>query len=172
MAYFTPRLRGVQGFNLTDEVAVDARQSSEILFLGQHLGFECLQARSQRRATLPDLLRPDQPECRILRESAGVVNILIAGHAAVDGLAEQIGQGKLRILAAPRIGQMLGDETAQTQPFIQFAHQNESAIRSDASSLEIDLQRSVERELKWPILFLTHWVLASSASSSCWNPHE
>jgi hypothetical protein len=34
----------------------------------------------------------------------------------------------LRILAAPRIAQMLGDEIAQTQPLIQLAHQNDAAI--------------------------------------------
>ena len=37
---------------------------------------------------------------------------------------------------------------------------------------EIQLQRGVERKLKRLILFLTHWVLTSSASSSRWNPHE
>jgi len=61
---------------------------------------------------------------------------------------------------------VLGDEFAQAQTFVQFADQNETAVRSDARSLKIDLQRSVERELEWLILFLTHWVLASDVSSS------
>jgi len=37
----------------------------------------------------------------------------------------------LGVLAAPRIAQMLGDEIAQTQSFIQLAQQNEAAIRGD-----------------------------------------
>ena len=31
-------------------------------------------------------------------------------------------------------------------------------------NLKIDLQRSVERELEWLILFLSHWVLTSGKS--------
>jgi hypothetical protein len=61
---------------------------------------------------------------------------------------------------------VLGDEFAEAQTFIQFAHQDEAAIRRDARPLEIDLQRSVERELKWLLFSLTHWVLTSRASSS------
>ena len=38
----------------------------EILFLGQHLVFERLQAGGGRHATIPDFLRANQPERRIL----------------------------------------------------------------------------------------------------------
>jgi hypothetical protein len=43
-------------------------------------------------------------------------------HAAVHGLPEQIDQWKLGVLAEPRITQMLGDEIAQAQSFIQLAY--------------------------------------------------
>jgi len=66
-----------------------------------------------------------------LRKPLGVIDILIARHAAVDGLAEQISQGKLSVLAAPRIAKMLGDEIAQTESFIQLSYQNEAAIGGD-----------------------------------------
>jgi len=81
-------LRRIERFYLADECAVDARQPGEILLLGQHLGFERLQAGGQRHATIPDLLRANQPERRILRQPLGVIDILIARHVAVDGLAE------------------------------------------------------------------------------------
>ena len=42
--------------------------------------------------------RTDQPEGRILREPLGIVDILIARHAAVDGLAQQVRQRKLGVL--------------------------------------------------------------------------
>jgi hypothetical protein len=38
--------------------------------------------------------------------------------------------------------------------------------------LEIDLQGSIERELKGLILFLTHRVWTSKEPQACWNPHE
>jgi hypothetical protein len=67
---------------------------------------------------------------------------------------------------------MLGDEFAEAETFVQLAHQDEAPIRRDTRSLEIDLQRSVERKLEWLIFPLTDWVLTSRASSSHWNPHE
>ena len=73
----------------------------EVLLLGQHLGLKRLQAGSQRRTTIPSLLRTDQPERRVLREPLGVVDILIARDAAVDGLPQQVRQRKLRVLPVP-----------------------------------------------------------------------
>ena len=101
-----------------------------------------------------------------MREPLSAVDILIARDAAVEGLAQQVRQREFGVLPAPRIAQMLGDEFAEAQTFVHLAHQNQATIRSDARSLEIDLQRSVERELKWPVLFLTHWLLTSGAASS------
>jgi hypothetical protein len=80
-----------------------------------------------------------------LCEPLGVVDILIGRDAAVDGLAEQIGERKLGVLPAPRITQVLGDQLAKAQPLIQFAHQNETTVRGDPRSLEIDLKGCVER---------------------------
>jgi hypothetical protein len=106
-----------------------------------------------------------QPERRILREPPGVVEILIACDAAVDGLAQQVRQRELRVLPLARVNQVLGNEIPEVLMFVQFAHQKEAAIRGDARSSEIDLEGSVERELEWPISFLTHWVRTSRAPS-------
>jgi hypothetical protein len=61
---------------------------------------------------------------------------------------------------------VLSDRFAEAQPLIQLANKNQAAAGGDPRSLEIDLQRSVERELEWSILFLTYWVFTSGASSS------
>jgi len=92
-------LRGIEGFRLGDKLSVDAGQAAEVLLLGQHFGLERLQAGGQRRATIPNLLGPDQPERRILREPLGVVDVLIACDAAVDRLAQQVRQWELRVLS-------------------------------------------------------------------------
>ena len=160
------------GFSLADEFAVDAGQALEVLLLGQHLGLKSLQAGSQRRTTIPSFLGTDQPEGRILRNSLGIVDILIAGDATVDGLAQKVRQRKLGVLPMPRVGQVLGDEIAEAQAFVQLADQNQAAVGGDPRSLEIHLQRGVEGKLKWPVLSLTHWVLTSGVSSLRSNPHE
>jgi hypothetical protein len=55
---------------------------------------------------------------------------------------------------------------------VEFAHQDQAAVGSDAGTLEIDLQRGVERELKGLILLLTHWLYTSKVSSLRLDPHE
>ena len=57
-----------------------------------------------------DLLRADQPEGRILAQPLGVIDILVTGQPAVDGLPKHIGQRKLGVLAAARVAQMLFNE--------------------------------------------------------------
>jgi hypothetical protein len=111
---------------------VDAGQAAEVLLLGQQLGLERLQAGSQGHPTIPSFLRADQSERRVLREPFSVVDILIPRDAAVDGLAEQIGERKLGVLPAPRITQVLGDQFAEAQTFVQLAHQNQTAVGGDS----------------------------------------
>jgi hypothetical protein len=60
----------------------------------------------------------------------------------------------------------LGDEFAEAQTFVQLTNQNQAAVGGDTGTLEINLERGVEGELKGLILYLTHWVLTSGASSS------
>jgi hypothetical protein len=71
-----------------------------------------------------------------------------------------------------KMSQVVGDEITEAQTFVQLAHQNQAAVGGDPRSLEIHLQRSVEGELKWLVLFLTHWVSTSKASSSPSYPHQ
>ena len=47
---------------------------------------------------------------------------------------------------------MLRAECPQPQAFIQLAHQNETGVGGDPRSLERDLQKAVERELKRLVL--------------------
>jgi len=61
---------------------------------------------------------------------------------------------------------MLFDELSEPQSLVQFPDHNQAAIGGDPRSLEIDLERGVERELKGLVLFVTHSVWASGASSS------
>ncbi len=67
---------------------------------------------------------------------------------------------------------MLFDQFSEPASFVKFAYQDQAAVGSDAGTLEIDFERSVEGELKRLILFLTHWVLTSGASSLHLHPHK
>jgi hypothetical protein len=78
---------------------------------------------------------------------------------------------------------MLFHQFSEPESLAEFAHQDQAAVGlpprgfgrrvgSDAGALEIDLERGVEGELKWLVLYLTLWVLTSGASSSHSHPHE
>src|ERR1700730_9061277 len=162
----------VQRLALPQRLPVERHQPDQILFLGQQLGLEPGQGRGQRRAPVPDPLRTDQSEGRVGCQSLGVVEVLVARQATVNRLPQQIGQRELLVRALSGVAQVFLDELLQTQSLIQLANQNQATIGSHSRSLEIDLQRSIEQELKWLILFLTHWVPTSRAFSSLSHPHE
>jgi hypothetical protein len=83
-------------------------------------------------------------------------------QATVHRLPQQVSEGQLGVLP-PRVGQVLLDEFAESQAFVQLPHQNQATIGSDSRSLEINLQGNIERELKGLVLFLTQWVWTSKA---------
>ena len=165
-------LEGIHGLRLRQQFPIDSAQTVQVLLLAQHLGLEPMQARRQRCPTLSDLLGADQPERRILRQPLRIVQILVSCQATVDGLSQQIRERQLSVLAAPVVHHVLGNECTQFQTFIQFAHQQQTIVGSDARALEIDSQRRVERELKGLILFLTHWVEASEEFVLPSQPHK
>ena len=67
---------------------------------------------------------------------------------------------------------MLLDQCPEPESLVEFAHQDQAAVGSDARTLEIDLERRVEGELKGLFWYLTHWVLTSGAPSSRSRPHK
>ena len=72
----------------------------------------------------------------------------VAREPAVDRLAQEIGQGELRVQALSRVAQVFRDERLQPQAFIQLAYQDETGIGGDARPLERDLQKTIKCELK------------------------
>jgi hypothetical protein len=67
-----------------------------------------------------------------LAQPLGVVEVFVAGQPAVDGLPKQIGQRKLGVLAAARVGQVLFDEFPEAESLVQFADHNQAAIGGDS----------------------------------------
>jgi hypothetical protein len=88
-------------------------------------------------------------------EALSIVHILVSRQPAVDRLPDEIGERELGV-RAPRVGQVLRDEVAEPQTFVELPHEDQAAIGGDPRSLELDLQRRVERELKGLGLRLTH----------------
>ncbi len=137
---------------LCEHLPVHGHQPDEILLLGQQLCLEPVQRRCQRRTTVPQLWRPDQPKCRVRRHAHRVVEVFVASEPAVDRLPQEIRQAELGVQPLSGVAQVLGDECLQPQAFIQLAHQKEAGVGGDARPLERDFQETVELELKWLVL--------------------
>ena len=68
----------------SDQVAVHGHQPDEVVFTGQQFGLEPMERGGQGRTPVPPRRRSDQTKGRIGRETLRVVEVFIAGQAAVD----------------------------------------------------------------------------------------
>ena len=80
-------------------------------------------------------------------QSLHVIEIPIAGQAAVDRLPQQIRQPELRVQAVAGVAQVFCDDRLQTEAFIQLANQNQASSEMTRDP-ETRLQKPIERELK------------------------
>ncbi|MCI0441066.1 MAG: hypothetical protein L0177_18330 [Chloroflexi bacterium] len=76
------------------------------------------------------------------------------------------------LVALPRVAEMLVDQLAESEPLVQFADKNKTAIGGDTRALEIDLEKSIEGQLERLVSFVTHSVSPSTAHTMPSNPHE
>jgi hypothetical protein len=142
----------IHELGLREHVSVHGHQSHEVLLTGQQLGLEPMQRRGQRRASVPPLRRADQAKRWVGGESLRVVEVFIAGQAAVHRLPQQIHQPELGVQSLSAVAEVLRDGRLQPQSLIQLTDQNEAGVGRDSRPLEADLQEPVERELKWLVL--------------------
>ncbi len=73
---------------------------------------------SRRLLLLPPLARGQHPERRVFGQPFGVVGVLVARQAAIDGLAEEIWERELAVVSGPRIAQMALDQRAQAEALV------------------------------------------------------
>ena len=64
------------------------------------------------------------------------------------------------------------DQFAEPEPLVEFAHQEQAAVGSDARTLKADLETGIEGKLKRPVLLLTRWVLTFGTSSLRSHPRK
>jgi hypothetical protein len=87
-------LRCIHGLRLRQQFPIDSVQTLEVLVLAQHFGLEPMEARRQRRPTLPDFVGADQAEGRVL----------------ATGAQQQVRERQLRVLSPPTIHDVFEDK--------------------------------------------------------------
>lgn len=87
----------IHRFCSSDQGPVQLRQSGQVLLLGQHLGLEALQPRGQGCASIPNLLRIDQPKGWVLGKSLRIVEVFVTPRRLPTG-------DLLKLFAMPSFG--------------------------------------------------------------------
>ena len=77
-------------------------------------------------------------------DSFGVVDIFVAGEAAVDRLPQQRRQGVLSVLPGAGVVQATGRGTGKSQGVVEFAVGKESGVTGDGRAMELQLDFAVE----------------------------
>jgi hypothetical protein len=65
-------------------------------------------------------------------EALRVVHVFVSRQPAVYRLPQQISEGQARILR-PTIGELLSDEVAESQAFVQLPNQNQTTFGSEVT---------------------------------------
>jgi hypothetical protein len=92
----------------------------------------------------------------ILGQPLGVVGILVAGQAAVDSLAEEVGQGELAIASRAGIGEVAFDQLGRAEALVQLPGQQQPGVGGHRRAPELHAELGVERELDRARFRVTH----------------
>ena len=90
-----------------------------------------------------------------MRQPVGIVHVLVPRQAPEHGLAELSNQGMASVRAGAGVRQHLSSGLAQTKGIIKFAAGQQTTIRRDLRSVELQLETAVERQPKSDVLRFT-----------------
>jgi len=148
------------------QVRIEARESLIVPLLREDLCFEPVQGGRERDTGLPPLARGQHPKRRVLGQALSVVGVLVTCQAAIDGLAEEIRQGKLVVAPAAGIVEVSLDQGAQAEVLVQLARQQQPGVGGHRRAMELDTKLGVEREANGARFRVTYWVVPSVPARS------
>ena len=80
-----------------------------------------------------------------MAKTAGVVDVLVSGEAAEDGLSEQLCQCVPAIPADARISEHFARHRAETERVVEFAIREQTGIGRDDGSTKLKHQSAVDK---------------------------
>ena len=83
-----------------------------------------------------------------MRQPVGIVHILVARQAPKHRLAELAQQGMASVRAGAGVREDISRGLAQTKDIVEFAAGQQTAIRRDLRSVELQLEAAVKRQPK------------------------
>ena len=144
-------LRRAAIVNGVDPAAGEIGQRGEVLGPRQHRGLEPTHCARRRRAALHRPATDELAHHRITAQPVGVVDVLVAGEAREDRLAQEPGEVVPAVLADARVGDhALLRNVGQAEGVVQLPVQEQSAVGADRGAPERELHRAVKLEPQSP----------------------
>jgi hypothetical protein len=109
------------------------------------------------------------PQRRIAAETLGIIDILVAGQATVDGLAQEGQEAVLGVQPGARVQQAAHGGAGQSEGVVEFAVGKESGVTGDGRTVELELDFAIKIDAEGVILAVTHWVSRSFRQESVGN---
>ena len=141
-----------------DPGAGQVRERREVRLAREPLGLEAAHLAGRGRRPIDPLPAHDGAHSRIAGEPFGIVDVFIAGEAAVDRLAQQAEQPVANVLSAPTLAERRGGHRGQAEGVVQLAIGEQAAVRGDPSTMEFELDPAVEGDPKRWLLGFTRRV--------------
>lgn len=145
-----------------DPNAREAAQGFEVLLGRQHLGLEAghLARRGGEPKGVP--MADQGAHGRVEPQPLGVVHVVVARQASKDRLPEETKECMLDVLPRTNIDEPRSRRLGQPKGFIEFTESEQSRVRCDRRSPELQLEPPVKIEPKRPLCSFTHWVLPAN----------
>ena len=146
---------GTAGVNPVDPAPGQIGECGEVGCLGQHLGLEPAHLAGRGRLSRHGLATHHPAHSWIMRQPVCIVHVLVPRQASEHRLAELSNQGMASVRAGAGVRQHLSSGLAQSQGIIKFAAGQQTTIRRDLRSVELQLETAVERQPKSSVLRFT-----------------
>ncbi len=94
----------------------------------------------------------------VLGKAFCIVGVVVAGQAAVDGLAKQRDQVVSDVTAGTAFLEIVGGDGGKSQGIIQFSEGQQSGVGGDGSSAKLQADLGIELEPERGLFAVTQWV--------------
>ena len=122
------------------------RQRSQVGLGREPAGLEAPHLAGRGREPVHSLPADDGPHGRVTGEALGVVDVLVAGEAAVDRLPQQAEQPVPDVPPAPPLGKHRRGRRGQAEGVVELAVGEQAGVGGDPGAVELELQAAVERD--------------------------
>ena len=129
-----------------DPAAGQVGERREVLGPGLHRGYEAAHGARRGCATFYGPPADELAHHRISAQQVGVVDVLVAGEAREDRLAQQPGEAVPAVTSGARITDQPRRRIGQPEGVVQFAMQEQTVVGADRGAAERQLDRAVELE--------------------------